>query len=313
MPDWKVLITDRLEARGLEILQAQADVVNRAGISPEELLNEVDQYDGLIVRGRTQVTSAVLQQGSRLKVVGRAGVGVDNIDLDAAKDRGVIVVNAPDATTTAVAEHTIALILSLARGVPRGNASLKSGKWLKKELVGVELAGKTLGVIGVGRIGAAVTNRAEALEMIVLGYNPLVTTERIRKTGAEPVSLEELYARSDFISLHVPLNEETCGLIDERALAKMKRGVRLINTARGEVIDEPALLAALESGQVAGAALDVFTDEPPGLSPLVAQPNVIATPHIGGQTEEAQTRAATDIASEVLAALRGQSLRWQII
>jgi len=248
-----------------------------------------------------------------LKVVGRAGVGVDNIDLYAARERGVIVVNTPEATTVSVAEQTLALMLSLARNIPTADASMKAGNWLKNSLNGTELYRKTLGIIGIGRIGNAVAERVGVFRMHVIGYDPLLSAEQIRKNGAVPVTLEGLFAQSDYISLHVPLTDKTQGMIDEAALRKMKPGVRIICAARGGIIDEDALLAALESGQVAGAALDVFAQEPPGLTPLVAHPKVIASPHIGAQTIEAQVRAAEDVAQEVLNALRGEKLRWQVV
>jgi D-3-phosphoglycerate dehydrogenase len=238
---------------------------------------------------------------------------VDNIDLDAARGHGVVVVNAPLAVTAAVAEHALALMLALAREIPRADASVKQGQWAKKELFGIELAGKTLGVIGVGRIGAALTARAKALGMRILGHDPLIPEDAIRQAGAEPVPLEALLAESDFISLHVPLTETTRGMMRADMLARCKPGARLISTARGGVIDEQALLASLDQGHIAGAALDVFTTEPPGRSPLVLHPRVICTPHIAAQTREAQVRAARDIAEEVLAALEGRSLRWRVV
>ena len=313
MSDWKILITDGLSSNGQAILREETYVEMQNGITADELLNMIGEYDALIVRGRTKVNDRVLAAAPRLKVVGRAGVGVDNIDLSSARKRGVIVVNTPESTTVSVAEHTLALMLSLARNIPTADASMKAGNWLKNSLNGTELYRRTLGLIGIGRIGNAVAERAGVFSMQVLGYDPLLSEEQIRKNGAMPVTLEALFARSDYISLHVPLTDKTLGMIDEDALRKMKLGVRIICTARGGVIDEDALLAALESGQVAGAALDVFAQEPPGLTPLVAHPKVIACPHIGAQTVEAQVRAAEDVAQEVLNALRGEKLRWQVV
>lgn len=313
MPEWKILLTDGLHEEGLPILNAAAQVDDRDGIPAEELLQVIENYDAAIVRGRTKMTSEVLEAAPGLKVIGRAGVGVDNIDLAAATAHGVTVVNAPLATTLAVAEHTLALMFSLARSVPQADASLKSGQWLKKELEGVELIGKSLGIIGVGNIGHAVAQRAIALGMTVVAHDPVVPDDEIRRLGVTPVQLLELYARSDFITLHVPLTMETRHMINGQALGHMKRGVRIICAARGGIIDETALLGALESGQVAGAGLDVFAKEPPGMSALVTHPNVVATPHIGAQTREAQARTALDIASEVLAALQGEALRWKIV
>ncbi|MCS6906329.1 MAG: hydroxyacid dehydrogenase [Anaerolineales bacterium] len=313
MATWAVLITDGLEEGGQKILRSVCEVDDRKGISAEELLQLIGKYDALIVRSRTKVTAQVLAQAQKLKVIGRAGVGVDNIDLAAASARQITVVNAPQSTTIAVAEHTIALMAALARNLTQADASMKSGQWLKSQLMGSELYGKTLGLIGVGNIGTQVACRAAAFGMTVVGYDPYLSEEQIRERGARPVSLNELFALSDFISLHVPLSPETRNMLDGQAFAAMKRGVRIICTARGGVIDETALLQAIESGQVAGAALDVFAVEPPGLTALVAHPRVIATPHIAAQTVEAQARAAVDIAEEVLAALEGRALRWRVV
>jgi D-3-phosphoglycerate dehydrogenase / 2-oxoglutarate reductase len=312
MPDYKLLITDGLDERGHSILRASAETDDKNGISAEDLVNVIGDYDGLIVRGRTRVTAAVLDAASRLKVVGRAGVGVDNIDLDAAKKHNVAVVNAPTSTTIAVAELAFSLLLALAREIPRGDASMKQGSWIKKELEGVELSGKTLGVIGYGRIGTEVGRRAAAFGMNVVVYDPNVSEEELTHGDAEPVSLQDLFAWSDFLSLHLPLNVQTRDLIGRSEFSQMKDGVRIVSTARGGIIDEAALLDALNEGKVAGAALDVFTKEPPGLTELVSHPRVIATPHIGAQTAEAQSRAAEDIAAEVLAALQGKPLRWRV-
>jgi D-3-phosphoglycerate dehydrogenase len=225
----------------------------------------------------------------------------------------VTVVNSPVATTQAVAELTLGLIFSLARSIPQADKAMKSGQWLKKDLQGVEISGKTLGVIGMGSIGGRVARLAAALGMNVIGYDPLIEPEEIRNRGAQPVSLLDLYSRSDFVTLHVPLTPETRGMIHGQALGHMKRGVYLICTARGGLIDETALLGALESGQVAGAGLDVYATEPPGMTALVTHPAVVATPHIAAQTVQAQTRAAEDISREVLAALEGKPLRWKIV
>jgi len=313
MPDWKILIADGLNENGQALLRAAAQLDDWPGISAETLLQEIGAYHALIVRSRTQVTAALLEAGARLKVVGRAGVGVDNIDLAAASSRRITVVNAPLSTSMAVAEQTLALMLALARAIPRADAAMKAGQWIKKELEGIELFGKTLGIVGVGNIGAHVAQRAAALGMQVIGYDALLSADSLQQRGAQPVALNELYARSDFISLHVPLGPDTRNMINGQTIGMMKRGVRLICTARGGVIDETALLGALESGQVAGAALDVFAKEPPGLTALVAHPNVVATPHASAQTAEAQARAALDIAQEVLAALEDQPLRWKIV
>jgi len=312
MPNFKILITDGLDESGKAVLRAQADVDDRKDISADDLLKAIPDVDGLIVRGRTKVTASLMDAASRLKVIGRAGVGVDNIDLDAAKKKNITVVNAPMSTSLAVAELTFGLLLALAREIPRADAGMKQGKWLKKELEGVELNGKTLGVIGFGRIGVEVGKRASAFGMNVIAYDPLISEGDIKQRGAEPVSIQDLYAWSDFISLHLPLNVQTRDMIGKLAFSEMKDGVRLVCAARGGIIDEAELVAALNSGKVAGAALDVFGVEPPGLTEAVSHPRVIATPHIGAQTAEAQSRASEDIASEVLSALQGKSLRWKV-
>jgi D-3-phosphoglycerate dehydrogenase / 2-oxoglutarate reductase len=312
MAQFKILITDGLDLTGQSILRAFAEVDDRNNISADDLLQVISEYDALVVRGRTKVTHSVFENGSKLKVIGRAGVGVDNIDLEAAKKHGVTVVNAPMSTTLAVAELTFALLLALAREVPKADAGMKQGKWLKKELEGVELNGKTLGIIGFGRIGVEVGKRAVAFGMNVVAYDPLISEDDIKQRGAEPVSIQDLYAWSDFISLHLPLNVQTRDLIGPLAFSEMKDGVRVVSAARGGIIDEAALVDALNRGKVAGAALDVFGQEPPGLTEIVSHPRVIATPHIGAQTVEAQSRASEDIAMEVLSALQGKPLRWQV-
>jgi len=308
----KILITDGLDASAIDILKPYVEVDDKSGILADDLLKVIADYDALIVRGRTKVTPSLFDAATRLKVVGRAGVGVDNIDLKAARDHGITVVNAPVATTVAVAELAFSLLLATCRDIPRADTSMKAGQWIKKDLEGVELYGKNLGVIGFGRIGAATAKRAAAFGMQVLGYDPLLSSEEIKKRGGEPVELDELYSRSDFITLHIPLLADTKNMINESAFAKMKKGVRIICAARGGVIDEAALLNALKSGKVAAAGLDVFSSEPPGITELVAHPRVICVPHIGAQTAEAQTRAAEDICSEVMAALNGEALRWKV-
>jgi len=313
MSGWKVLLSDGLQENGQAILSRSARVEDRSGISAEELAEIIHQYDALIVRGRTKVTRQVIASGIHLNVVGRAGVGLDNIDLAAAQSHQVTVVNSPMATTLAVAEHTMALMLSLVRSISTADTALKSGQWIKKQLEGTELYGKVLGIVGMGRIGSAVGERAATFGMKILGYDPFLQDDEILARGALPATLTDIYAQSDLITLHLPLSTETRNMIDGQAIGLMKRGVRLVCAARGGIIDETALLAALESGQVAGAALDVFAEEPPGLTALVSHPNVVATPHIGAQTREAQMRAAEDIATEVLNALGNKPLRWKIV
>ncbi len=311
---WKILLTDGLKDEGKAILAEQAQVDDRNGISADELLEIIGEYDAVIVRSRTKITAKVLEAAKNLKVIGRAGVGVDNIDLEAARVRGVTVVNAPQAATQAVAELVIGMMFALARSLTKADAAMKRGEWIKKKLLGTELHGKTLGIIGMGRIGSRVGQLAKALGMEIVGYDPLIPAEEIERRGAKPVqTLDELYAVADVITLHVPLTPQTRGMIGKEAFGKMKRGVIVLCAARGGVIDEDALLEALESGQVSGAGLDVFAKEPPGATPLVTHPNVLATPHIGAQTAEAQRRVAIDIATEVLAALNGKPLRWKVV
>lgn len=313
MATWKVLLTDGLEENGKALLQESTELVDRTGISADELLTIIGDYDALVVRGRTKVTAAVFEAGKNLKVVGRAGVGVDNIDLNAAKAHQVKVVNSPLATTVAVAELTMGLMLSLVRDIPHADTAMKGGKWLKKDLEGNELFHKTLGIIGLGRIGQTVTRRAAAFDMHVVFYDPFIKqNENIHCEDCDAVSLDELLRDSDFISLHVPLTDKTRGMLGKEQFERMKDGVRIIDAARGGVVDEAALLEGLNSGKVAGAALDVFVTEPPGLVDLVCHPHVIATPHIGAQTVEAQTRAAHDISAEILRALRDETLRWRV-
>lgn len=312
MTDFRVLITDGLGENGQSVLRSAASVDDQSGISPADLVKVVGDYDALVIRGRTRITPEVFDAARHLKVIGRAGVGVDNIDLAAAKTHGVTVVNAPTSTTGAVAELSFGLLLALAREIPRADAAMKAGQYPKKELEGVELDGKTLGVIGYGRIGMEIGKRATAFGMNVIAYDPLVEESVIEAGGAESVSIQELFEWSDFISLHLPYNVHTRDLVGPMAFSQMKDGVRIVCAARGGIIDEAALLAALNSGKVAGVALDVFANEPPGPTDLVKHPRVICTPHIGAQTAEAQARAAEDIAHEVLAALRGQPLRWQV-
>jgi D-3-phosphoglycerate dehydrogenase / 2-oxoglutarate reductase len=253
----------------------------------------------------------VIAAAPNLKVVGRAGVGVDNINLDAARAHGVTVVNSPTATTLAVAELTMGMLLAVVREIPRADAAMKNGQWLKKEFMGRELNGKTLGVIGLGRIGTAVSKRAAAFGMEIVVYDYKLSDEEIIECGCRPVSLDELFACSDMITMHIPLTSHSRNILNAESFEKMKQGVYIVCAARGGVIDEEALLSALNSGKVAGAALDVFVNEPPGETPLVKHPKVIAVPHVGAQTVEAQERAAVDIGTEVLAALNGETLRWR--
>ena len=304
---WRVLVSDGLAQIGVARLEQEAEVV----VADLESLGSVDAW---IVRSRTRVDAASLASAApRLRVVGRPGVGVDNVDLEAARRQQIIVVNAPEATTIAVAELTLGLMLALARHIPAGDAALRRGEWSKSRLEGNELSGKTLGLVGIGRIGRAVAQRASALGMTVIACDPYLAPQAIRAAGAEPYELGRLLEISDYVSLHVPLTDETRGTFGAEALSHMKAGARLVCAARGGLIDERALLAALEDGRLAGAALDVFEREPPGPNPLLQHPRLVATPHLGSQTAEAQARVAVDIADEVLAALRGAPLRWRVV
>ena len=310
---WKILLTDGLAPISDQALLADTELIDKKGISPEELLDVIPEMDAVIVRGRTKITEAVLSKAEKLKVVGRMGVGVDNIDLKAAQAHGITVVNAPVATTISVAELTMGLMLSLIRSIPKADAGMKAGDWLKKELVGTELYQKTLGVIGFGNIGEAVGVRALAFGMKVIACDPIRPPAEIQAAGAEHVPFEELIKQSDIITMHIPHIDSTHHLINESAIKTMKDGVLIICAARGGVIKESALIDALDSGKVAGAALDVFEAEPPGASSLPIHPKIVATPHIGAQTKEAQLRAGYDIVSEVIAALEEKPLRWKIV
>lgn len=293
----KIVVADKISEGGLELLRETGWAI--ATPPAADLARELADAAGLIVRSATRVTAELLEKAPGLRVVGRAGVGVDNIEVEAATRRGVLVMNTPGGNAVSVAEHTLALLLALARRVPQLAASTGAGRWEKSGAQGVEVRGKTLGLVGLGRVGVEVARRARALEMTVLAYDPYLSETAARNAGAELVALEALLARSDFVSLHAALGPTTEKMINAAALSKMKRGARLINAARGELVDETALAEALRSGQLAGAALDVFAVEPPRDSPLLALPNVIATPHVAGSTEEAQEEVGTQIAQQV--------------
>ena len=312
MNKFKVLIADGLGDDGVALLKRIAEVDVQPKITADELVVVLSDYHGLIVRSRTKVTAKIIEAGVNLKVIGRAGVGVDNIDVAAAVAKGIMVVNSPLAATVSVAELTLALILSMAREIPRADATMKKGEWLKSGLLGTELYNKTLGLVAVGRIGAAVAGRAGAFGMRVIACDPFLSPEDIRQRQAHPTTLDELLAVSDYISIHTPLTPQTKNLFSTAAFAKMKDGVRIICAARGGVVDEDALLDALNSGKAAGAALDVFATEPPGVTPLVSHPKVICSPHMGAQTHEAQVRAGVDIAEEVVAVLADREPRWKV-
>jgi len=309
---YKILVSDGLAEDGLALLRQTGDVTANSKITAEELLAALPEYQALVVRSRTKVTARVVQAGKNLKVIGRAGVGVDNIDVAAAIAQGITVVNSPMAASISVAEHTFGLMLALARQISAADASLKQGKWEKSAFMGGELSGKILGLLGLGRIGALVANRAAGFGMAVLAYDPYLNDGQIRERHAEPATFDDVISRADYISLHLPLTAETTGLLGPQQFAKMKKGARLICAARGGVIDEDALRAALDSGALAGAALDVFAAEPPPPGGIATHPKVIATPHVGAQTAEAQTRAGLAIAEEVATVLQGKEPRWRV-
>ncbi len=301
----RVLVADVLTDKGLDCLRAaELDVSVRTGLKPAELARVVGEYDALIVRSATKVTEDVLAAPGRLRAIGRAGTGVDNIDLAAATRAGIVVMNTPGGNSVAAAELTMSLLLSMARHVPQANQDLRSGRWERQKYVGVELDGKVLGVVGLGRIGREVARCARGFRMRVLGYDPFVASKVAADIGVEGVTLEELAATADFVTLHMPLQAETRHMIDGKLIERMKPGVRLINCARGGLIDEAALFRALEAGHVAGAALDVFEKEPPGESPLVSHPSVVCTPHLGASTHEAQERVGTEIADKIVSYLK---------
>jgi D-3-phosphoglycerate dehydrogenase len=309
----RVLICDPIAKEGVDLLQEAGLVVEeRLGLSPQELAQVVPPYVALIVRSQTRVTREAIEAGTNLQVIGRAGTGVDNIDVEAATERGIIVVNAPTGNIVSAAEHTIALMLALARKIPQADASLRQGRWERGRFMGVEMRGKTLGIIGLGQVGSEVARRARGLEMRVIAHDPYISAERARILGVELVSLEELLHRADFITIHTPLTDSTKGLIGEEELRMMKPTARLINTARGGIVDEEALVRALKEGWIAGAALDVFSQEPLTQHPLFGLDNVVLTPHLGASTAEAQERVAVDVAEQVLAVLRGQPARYAV-
>jgi D-3-phosphoglycerate dehydrogenase len=296
----KVLISDELSPRSVEIFKERGiDVDLITGLKPDELKAIIGNYDGLAIRSATKVTKEILDAAHALKVVGRAGIGVDNVDIPAATAQGVVVMNTPFGNSITTAEHAISLMLALARDIPQANASTHAGKWEKSRFMGVEVTGKVLGLIGAGNIGSIVADRALGLKMKVIAYDPFLSAERATALGIEKVELADLLARADFITLHTPLTEQTKGILDAKALAGTKPGVRIINCARGGLIDEVALKAAIESGHVAGAALDVFAVEPAKENPLFALEQVICTPHLGASTSEAQENVALQVAEQM--------------
>jgi len=301
----KVLVSDSLSDKGVAILEEAHGIgvdVN-TGLTPEELKGIIGQYHGLIIRSATKVTGEIIEAAHNLKVIGRAGIGLDNVDIPAASKRGIVVMNTPEGNTITTAEHTVALMMALSRNIPQATASLKAGKWEKKKLEGRELFNKTLGLIGAGHIGRIVAERAKGLRMKVIVYDPYIKPDVIEKLDLEPVSFDELLARSDYITIHTPRTEETKNMINKNTIGKMKKKAMVINCARGGIVNEEDLYEALSSGQLGGAALDVFSKEPPGEIRLMGLPNFVCTPHLGASTVEAQENVAVDIAEQVVAYL----------
>lgn len=303
----KVLIPESLAQEGIDKLKVEVEVDVRLGMDRQALIDCIDEYDAIIVRSATKIDAELINRASNLKVIGRAGIGLDNIDLDAATRKGVVVVNAPQSNILSAAEHTMAMLLSMARQIPAADASLRSGKWERDRFTGVELHGKTLGILGMGRIGTLVAQRASAFGMRLIAFDPYVSKPRAAQLGIELCgSILELCAQADFITVHAPKTSETQALLSDAEFAEMKPGVRIVNVARGGIVDEQALMRAHLSGKVAGAAFDVFENEPPGEHPFFAVDGFVVTPHLGASTEEAQTKAGTAIAEQVLLALRGE-------
>jgi len=295
-----VLVSDNISPKGVKILEkAGLKVDVKTGMKPEELKKVIGKYEGLVIRSATKVTSEIIDAAKKLKVIGRAGSGLDNVDKAAATKRGIVVMNTPGGNTITTAEHTIALIVALARQVPQATASMKEGKWEKKKFMGVELFGKTLGIVGLGNIGSHVAKVAQGMGMDILAYDPYLSEEKAKSLGVKVVKIEELFKKADIITLHIPLTDETRNLIGTKSIATMKKGVRIINASRGGVVDEDALCKALQSGKVAAAALDVFEKEPPSESPLMKLDNFICTPHLGASTQDAQENVAVAVANQI--------------
>ena len=303
---YRVLVKEKIADAGVELLRRHFDVDVCTDMPDEELATAIADYDAIVIRSATNVDASLIERAARLKVIGRAGIGVDNVDVPAATKRGIIVANAPESNIVAAAEHTIAMLLAQVRNIPQAHASLKGGRWERSRFGGVEVFEKTLGILGFGRIGQLVAERAKSFGMVVAAYDPFVATDRYRELGVEQTDTPEaLYERSDFITIHLPKTPETVGYVNAEAFARMKDGVRIVNCARGELVDLEALEAALESGKVAGASLDVFPDEPVTDHPIFSHENVVVTPHLGASTAEAQDRAGVITAEQVVAALNG--------
>ncbi|MFC2048463.1 phosphoglycerate dehydrogenase [Chloroflexota bacterium] len=308
----KILVADPVDEEGIDILRNCAEVDIRPGLKPDELISIIGDYEALVVRSQTQVTPEVIEAGKKLQIIGRAGVGVDNINVEEATRQGILVVNAPTGNTIAATEHTIALMLALARHIPQANAVLKSGVWRRNDFVGIEVKDKMLGVIGLGNVGSEVARRARGLEMKVIAYDPFISVDHAHNLQVELVPLEQLIGESDFITLHIPLTKSTKGLIGVKELALVKPTVRIINAARGGLIDEEALVEAVKEKRVAGAAFDVFATEPLTSSILFEEDNIIVTPHLGASTTEAQALVAKDVADQIIAVFQGQPARYAV-
>ena len=298
---YKVLISDNVAKECVDILEAAEgiEVDFNTKLTPEEFVKVIPEYDGLVVRSATKVREEAIKAAKKLKVIGRAGAGVDNIDVSKATDAGIIVMNTPGGNTVSTAEHTFSMMMALSRNIPQADRSIKEGRWDRKKYMGVELRGKTLGIIGLGNIGRVLAKRANAFEMTVIGFDPFITKEMAHSAGIDLVTLEEIWAQADYITVHTPLNDSTRHVINADTLGKCKDGVRIINCARGGVVDEEALLAAIESGKVAGAAIDVYENEPPNQSPLVMNEKVVSTPYLGASTAEAQDIVAIMVAEQL--------------
>jgi D-3-phosphoglycerate dehydrogenase len=308
----RVLVTEAIADEGLEILSSCAQVDVRLGLEPEEILAVISDYDALVVRSQTQASAEIIEAGKKLQVIARAGVGTDNVDIEAATRRGIVVVNAPTGNTISAAEHTIALMLALARHIPQANALLRSGVWRREDFMGTEVRNKTLGIIGLGSVGSEVARRARGLEMKLIAHDPFISVDHARNLQVELVSFKQLLKESDFITLHLPLTESTKGLIGARELSLVKPQVHIINTARGGLIDEPALVKAIREKRVAGAAIDVFPEEPATSSVLFESDSIIVTPHLGASTAEAQVMVARDVATQIIDVLKGQPARYAV-
>jgi D-3-phosphoglycerate dehydrogenase len=308
----RVLIADPISEEGIDLLRGHAEVDVKTGLESEELISTIGDYEALIVRSQTKVSAEVIRAGKKLQVIARAGVGVDNIDVDEATQRGIVVVNAPTGNTISAAEHTIALMLSLARHIPQANVVLKSGKWRRADFMGTEVRDKTLGIIGLGNVGSEVAKRARGLQMKLIANDPFISVDHARNLQVELVPLKQLLKEADFITLHIPLTSQTKGLIGAKELASVKPTVRIINTARGGLIDEKALAKAVKEKRVAGAAIDVFSTEPTTSSILFEDENIVVTPHLGASTAEAQVMAAKDVAEQVIDIFRGQPPRYSV-